>query len=138
MGRKVILLKVSYLESIADVWVEKLIQNDMKDEWCSDMENSGILTEYTRTLHKAYRFFQDGHIQDVKFHPMTNLEDFICITDKVHPSMRKDTVYAVTIVMRELTCSVTTACYTFTAALSGCCNGHFILLRRLYTLRSTR
>ena len=121
VDRKVVLPKVSYLESIADIRAEKSMQNDMEDSGVLE-ENSGIMTEYTRTLEKAYRFFQDGHIQDVKFHPMTNLEDFICITAKVLPSMRKDRVYAVTIVMQESTCSVTTACCTCTAGLSGCCN----------------
>ena len=53
---------------------------------------------------------------------MTNLEDFICIAAKVLPSMRKDRVYAVTIVMQESTCSVATAYCTCTAGLSGCCN----------------
>ena len=99
-------------------------------------------TEYTRTLDKAYRFFQDGHIQDVKFHPMKNMEDFVCIAAKVLPSMRKDRVYIVTIVIQESSCSVATAYCTCTAGLSGCCNHvtgiYFILLGRSYTSRSTR
>ena len=41
--------------------------------------------KHTRTLDK---FFYGGHIQDVKFHPMINLEDFICIAAKVLPSAR--------------------------------------------------
>ena len=36
--------------------------------------------------------------------------------------MRKDRVYAVTIVIWESTCSVATACCTCTAGLSSCCN----------------
>ena len=73
------------------------MRNDV-DDVLSCEENSGIPTEYTRTLDKAYQFFHDGHIQDVKFHPVTHLEDFICIAAKVVPSLRKDRVYAVTIV----------------------------------------
>ena len=113
MDRKVILPKVSYLESIADIRAEKSIQNDMKDGGVLSCEEvSGILTEYTRTLDKAYRFFRDGHIQDVKFHLMT---DFVCIAAKVR-------VYTVTTVMRDSSCSVATACCTCKAGLSGCCN----------------
>ena len=53
---------------------------------------------------------------------MPHLRDFICITAKVLPSMRKDRVYAVTIVIQESNCSVSTAYCTCTAGLSGCCN----------------
>ena len=53
---------------------------------------------------------------------MPRLRDFICITAKVLPSMRKDRVYAVTIVIQESNCSVSTAYCTCTAGLSGCCN----------------
>lgn len=63
--RKVILQKVSCLESVADVRAEKYSQNDAKDETISlseDKMNSSVATEYTRKLDKAYRYFQDGHI----------------------------------------------------------------------------
>lgn len=75
VDRKVILRKVSYLESVADVRAEKYSQNDTEDESISlseDKSNPSVATEYTRTLDKAYRYFQDGHIQDVKYHPMPN------------------------------------------------------------------
>ena len=46
MDRKVILLKVSYLESITDVRAEKSMQNDVEDDGIlSCEENSGIPTE---------------------------------------------------------------------------------------------
>ena len=90
VDRKIVLSKVSYLESIADERAEKSMQNDVEDDGVlSCEENSGIPTEYTRTLDKAYPFFKDGHIQDIKFHPMPHLRDFICIIAKVLPSMRK-------------------------------------------------
>ena len=79
-------------------------------------------TENTRTLNKAYQFFNDGHIQNVKLYPMPDLNDFICITAKVLPSMRKDRVYTVSIVMCESACSVATTYCTCTAGLSGCCS----------------
>lgn len=75
VDRKVILWKVSYLESVADVRAEKYSQNDTEDESISlseDKSNPSVATEYTRTLDKAYRYFQDGHIQDVKYYPMPN------------------------------------------------------------------
>ena len=34
---------------------------------------------YTCTLDKAYRFFQDGHVQNIRFHPMPNQPGCICI-----------------------------------------------------------
>ena len=118
VDRKVVLPKVSYLDSIADERADKVMQNDTKD----DTASSGLPTESTRTLRKAYRFFHDGHIQGIKFHPMPNLKDFVCVTTKVLPSMRKDRVYAVTIVIRESTSLVATAYCTCIAGLSGCCN----------------
>ena len=58
VDRKIVLSKVSYLESIADERAEKSMQNDVEDDGVlSCEENSGITTEYTRTLDKAYRFF---------------------------------------------------------------------------------
>ena len=77
-----ILQKVSYLESVADVRAEKYSQNDTEDESISlseEKSNSSVATEYTRTLDKAYRYFQDGNIQDVKYHPMPNPSDFVCV-----------------------------------------------------------
>ena len=123
--RKVILQKVSCLESVADVRAEKYSQNDAKDETISlseDKMNSSVATEYTRKLDKAYRYFQDGHIQDVKYHPIPNLSDFVCVSAKALPSMRKDRLYNVTIVICESACSVVTAYCTGPAGLCGCRN----------------
>ena len=94
VDRKVILPKVSYLESVADQRAEKAYRYDFEDE--SDIsckENVSISTESTRTLSKAYRFFCDGHVQGIKLHPMPSLKDFICVTAKVLPSMRKDNIF---------------------------------------------
>ena len=123
VDRKVILPEVSYLESIADQRAEKAYQYDFEDE--SDLsckENVSISTESTKTLSKAYWFFCDGHVQGIKLHPMPSLKDFICVTAKVLPSMRKDRTYSVRIVICESTCSVATSYYTCTAGLCGCCN----------------
>ena len=99
------------------------MQNDAEDNSASSSkEIAGLPTVSTRTLRKAYRFFHDGHIQGIKFHPMPNLKDFICVTAKVLPSMRKGRVYAVNIVICESSSSVATAYCTCTAGLSGCCN----------------
>ena len=65
--------KVSYLECIADERAEKSMQNDVEDDVLSCEESSGIPIEYAKTLDKAYWFFKDGYIQDIKFHPMPNL-----------------------------------------------------------------
>ena len=50
---------------------------------------------------------------------MPNLKDFISVTAKILPSMRKDRMYTVKIVICESTNSVATAYYTY---IAGRCN----------------
>jgi len=43
----------------------------------------------TRTLDKAYRFYQDGYVQNVHYHPMPRLPGYVCIGASVLPSMKR-------------------------------------------------
>jgi len=78
--------------------------------------------EYTRTLDKVYRFYKDGHVQNIKYHLMPSISGHVCIAATVFPSMRKDQIYYVTIVIDESSAYVATACCACPASLSGCCN----------------
>ena len=78
--------------------------------------------EYTRTLDKAYHFFKDGHVQAVRYHAWISQSDIVHVMSVVLPSMRKDRVYNVTIIIRESSAHVVTAYGTCPAGLSGCCN----------------
>ena len=82
----------------------------------------GVPVEYTRTLEKAYRFYKDGHVQQVKYHPIPMQDDHICITAKVLPSMKKNWMYKVVIVICETSIKVSTAYCSCPAGLAGCCN----------------
>lgn len=66
-----------------------------------DDRTLGVPVEYTGTLEKAYHFFKDGHVQEVKYHSMPKQNDHICVVSKVLPSMKKDRVYNVVIVICE-------------------------------------
>ena len=114
-SRKVFLKKVRHIENAVDNREESQNCEDTSDEsWYESVE-------YTRTLDKAYRFLKDGHVQDLKYHPWTSQSDIICIKATVLPSMRKDRVYNVAIIMRESNAHVVTAYCTCPAGLSGCC-----------------
>ena len=54
-------------------------------------------TPYPLTLDKPYHFFQDGHIQKIKYHPLPQVSDHSCVLAAVLPSMKKDRVYKVII-----------------------------------------
>ena len=58
---------------------------------------------------KRYRFFQDGHVQNIKYHPMPEIPNHVCVTATVLPSMRKDRIYSVTILIHESTAHVVKA-----------------------------
>ena len=119
VDRKILLKKVSHIENVT----ESQEQLSSEEGSCHDDDKSWYESaEYTRTLEKAYRFFKDGHVQAIKFHPWSSLPDVICVTCTVLPSMRKDRVYSVTIAIKESTCRVVTAYCTCPAGLSGCCN----------------
>lgn len=59
--------KVSYLEGIADKRAETVQHPD--ELTASSIESNTVPMEYTRTLDKAYRFFQDGHVQTLSTIP---------------------------------------------------------------------
>ncbi|XP_065899160.1 uncharacterized protein [Dysidea avara] len=123
VDRKVLLRKVGYLEEIVD-------KNTGMDESNDEIEDSEKRKEYdayepieyTRIFNKGYRFFRDGHVQEVRYHPMPHEVNYVCIRSSVLPSMRKDRVYTTKIVLCESTASVASAYCTCTAGLSGCCN----------------
>ena len=117
--RKVLLQRVSYLESLADRRAELSGKSD-SDSAAKGDENVPI--GYTRTLDKAYRFFKDGHVQEIKYHPMPRLYDYVSISSKVLPSMRKDRIYNVIIIICNSTAEVSVAYCGCPAGLSGCCN----------------
>ena len=117
VSRKVFLKRVRDVEIIVDDQDVDLLN----DEGSSD-ESWYESVEYTRALNKAYRFFKDGHVQNIKYHPWNNQPDYICISSIVLPSMRKDRTYNVTIIIRETTARVAIAYCTCPAGLAGCCN----------------
>ena len=73
-------------------------------------------------MDKAYRFFQDGHVQDIRYHPMPSQQDYVCIEASVLPSMKKDKMYIVQIILSQHTGHIETAFFVCPAGLSGCCN----------------
>ena len=116
--RKVPRKKVNYLENLADFRAHMSLQEDSRKESAEELY---MEAEYTRTLDKAYRFFHDGHVQDLKFHPMPHLENGVCAVSRVLASMKK-VFYHVTILACKSSCTVKTAYCTCPAGLSGCCN----------------
>jgi len=117
--RKVLARKANYVDDIIERRENSLLS-------CQNAENSDASTgdpiAYTRTLDKAYCFFKDGHVQNVRYHPMPTQSDFVCIGSSILPSMKKDKMYNVFIVLSNLTAKVDTAFCVCPAGLSGCCN----------------
>ena len=120
VDRKVILNKVTCLESMADKRAEALQQCAGIEE-VLETSGDGVPIEYTRTLDKAYRFFQDGHVQNIKYHPLPTVPNHVCVTTVVLPSMRKDHVYSAMVFIPE-SARVAKACCSCPAGLPGCCN----------------
>ena len=100
VDRKLVIKKVAYLESVVDKRAEAVYNNDKKVNVVEPSTNC-MSIEYTRTLDKAYRFFQDGHVQNIKYHPLPNIANHICISAVVLPSMRKDRMYNISIFIHE-------------------------------------
>ena len=74
----------------------------MDEDSLHEPSNNGLLgvpVEYTRTLEKANCFYEDGHVQKVKFHPMPKQSDHICVTANVLPSKKKHRMYKVVIII---------------------------------------
>jgi len=116
VDRKLAIKKVTCLESVPDKRAQAVYNGDRT----ISVESSACI-EYTRTLDKAYRFFQDGHVQHIKYHPLPNVAEHICISAVVLPSMKKDRVYNVTIFVHQFA-RISHACCSCPAGLSGCCN----------------
>ena len=117
VSRKVFLKRVRDIEIIVDDQEDNLLSKESSSD-----ESWYESVEYTRALDKAYRFFKDGHVQDIKYHPWISQTDFICISTKVLPSMRKDRIYNVTVIIQESNARVVIAYCTYPAGLAGCCN----------------
>ena len=120
--RKVLLRKANHVENIVDqrdnCTLENVGNKNRKSSGTDAYESIG----YTRTLNKAYRFFQDGHVQNIRYHPMPSQQDYVCIGASVLPSMKKDKMYSVRIVLSEHTGHIEKAFCVCPAGLSGCCN----------------
>jgi len=67
-------------------------------------------------------FFVDGHVQKIRYHPMPAQPDVICIGSSVLPSMRKNKMYNVFIVVSILTVQVKIVFCVCPAGLSECCH----------------
>ena len=118
------------LESIADRRAD-MLANQEEDTHSSTEKDThklsndrllGVPVEYARTLEKAYRFYKDGYVQQVKYHPMPMQNDHICINAKVLPSMKKNQMYKIVIVICETSIKVSTAYCSCPAGLAGYCN----------------
>ena len=112
--------KASYNDNIIEKR-ESLSVGCQNTEKLSDVSAEVPIT-YTRTLDKAYHFFRDDHIQNVRYHSMPTQPDFVCIGASVLPSMKKDKMYNVFTVLSKLSAKVKTAFCVCPAGLSGCCN----------------
>ena len=133
VDRKVFLRKVSDLEEIADNHAETYDNSEINSQ---SKDDTHVPIEYTRTLSKAYRFFKDGHVQDIRYHPMPQHQNYIGVRSNVLPSMRKDRVYNTAIILCETTARVANAHCTCIVWLLQPCNSNFVLLRRVYSCRS--
>ena len=108
-----------HIENAADT-EDRMLLEDSENDQHDDSRYESV--EYTRTLDKAYQFFKDGYVQNIKYHPWTTHPGIICVKSTVLPSMRKDRIYHVKLVPRESSVHVITAFCTCSAGLSGCCN----------------
>ena len=89
VDRKVFLRNADYVESVAEKRDSCTIKDVGGQKSVIDLgrEESIVIT---RPLDKAYRFFQDGHVQNIRYHPLPNHVNYICIKADVLPLMKKD------------------------------------------------
>lgn len=66
-----------------------------KDCGKSSVADAHEFIGYTCTLDKAYCSFQDGHVQNIRYHPIPSQQDYVCIGESVLPSMKKNKMYSV-------------------------------------------
>ena len=131
VDRLVLLKRVSSLEGIADERAFKA-ENNFKSNvevevvsGATGIDDEGgeyVPVECTRILKKAYRFFQDGHVHNVKFHAMPSVQDCVCVSSNVLPSMRKDRICKVFVLLHQSSGKIFKAYCSCPAGLSGCCN----------------
>jgi len=72
-----------------------------------ETSGDGVPIEYTTTLDKAYCFFQDGHVQKIKYHPLPTVLDHVCVTTVVLPSMHEERPHI--------------QCHCFSSQICTCC-----------------
>ena len=90
---------MQHIENATDTEDRMLLEDSENSQHSNSWYES---VEYTRTLDKAYRFFKDGHVQNIKYHPWTTQPDVICVKATVLLSMRKDRIYYVKLVENHL------------------------------------
>lgn len=74
-----------------------------------------------RGVLKGFRFFTDGHVQSLKYHPLPDVDGYCYIQAQVLPSMSKNKVYTVNVCLKE-DATVAAAFCVCVAGLAGCCN----------------
>jgi len=103
--RKVPRKKINYLEDLVGFRAHMSWQEDSSKESTREL---CMQTEYTRMLDKAYRFFHEGYVQDLKCHLRSHMEDMVCVVARVLASMKK-VFYHVTILACKSSCSINMA-----------------------------
>ena len=84
-------------------------------------------TECTKMLDKAYRFFHDGHVQDLKCHPLCVV--WVLYVARVLASMKK-IFYHVTILHGSQLIRLRWYIVPVLQGYLGACNCNIILLER--------
>ena len=107
VSREVLLKKVRNIENAVDNQEDNSGNEESAPGHSDELWYESV--EYTRTLDKAYCFFKDGYLQAVRYHPWISQSDIVCVISVILPSMRKDRVYNVTIIIRESSARVVTA-----------------------------
>lgn len=70
---------------------------------------------------KGFRFFTDGHVQSLKYHPLPDVDGYKYVQAQVLPSMSKNKVYTVNECLQEAATIAAAFCVRV-AGLAGCCN----------------
>lgn len=107
VDRKVLIKKANHIENVIErrdysdlgIQTQGNVNSDSDIQGDANLDSESVC--YTRTLDKAYRFFQDGHVQNIRYHPMPSLPDYVCIGASVLPSMKKGKMYSVRVVLSK-------------------------------------
>lgn len=127
---KVLIKKAVHVENVMEI-KEKCTIEEVGGQTGRDSSDDLEPATNICSLDKAYRYFQNGHVQNVRFHPMTSQPNYICIGANVLPSMKKGKMYRVWIVLSQQTAHVEKAFCICPAGLSGCCN-HCTVWRNIF------